>query len=297
MLAAFRSKSVAETEEVLLIDLIEYPYHRLFNVSYLPARQCRSAVDDRPVSVSKPVSRASPGYLPLCTRPWRSAIRLSRRSPYSCHVISSTPACRVALERRVGISEHFIRDMMHQIGEPKFLVPYRCLTYPVKSVQCFLLSPRTGRRRLFRISPWSSAFPPEPPPWHGSTPFCSAPSSVVRRCQTAQQRACKDYGHWPSLAVLPPCDLTAGTAELSRFSNIECKHMHRVSDSAGPDYDWLFIAVIHVAFPFLGRGRHPEGVISELIGWPMLPLSTLHVQPRDRPRMTRGRDGSAHPFT
>ncbi len=129
----------------------------------------------------------------------------------------------------------------------------------------------------------------------GNTPFCSAPSSVLRRCQTAQQRACKDCGHWPSLTV-PPCYFKAGAAELSRFSNIECKHMHRVSDSAGPNNDWLDSVAARSAFPSVVRGRRPGLVISEFNGWPMLPLSTLHVQPRDRPRMTQGHDGSAHPF-
>ena len=47
----------------------------------------------------------------------------------------------------------------------------------------------------------------------------AAPSSVLRRCQTARQRPCKDCGHRLSL-IFPPCDM-AGAAELSRFSNIE----------------------------------------------------------------------------
>ena len=69
------------------------------------------------------------------------------------------------------------------------------------------------------------------------TSYCSAPSSVLRRCQTARQRACKDCGHWPSLTV-PPI-VPAGAAELSRFSNIECPRMHRVFDSAGPNSNLL----------------------------------------------------------
>jgi len=89
---------------------------------------------------------------------------------------------------------------------------------------------------------------------------------------------------------------SAGTAELSRFSNIECPRMHRVSDSAGPDNDWLDNAVARNAFPVVVRGRRPGQVISEFNGWPALPLSTLHVRSHDRPRMTRGHDGSAHPF-
>jgi len=72
--------------------------------------------------------------------------------------------------------------------------------------------------------------------------------------------------------------------------------MHRFSDSAGLGYDWLDNAVARGAFPFVGLGRRPGWVISELNGWPARPLSTLHVRPRGRPRMTRGHDGSAHPF-
>jgi hypothetical protein len=128
----------------------------------------------------------------------------------------------------------------------------------------------------------------------GNTLSCSAPSSVLRRCQTAQQRACKACGHWPSLTV-PPI-IPAEAVELSRFSNIECPRMHRFSDSAGPGNDWLVNAVAHGAFPFVVRGRRPGQVISELNGWPAFPLSTLHVRSHGRPRMTRGHDGSAHPF-
>ena len=31
MLAAFRSESVAETEEVLFVDMVQYPHHRLLD--------------------------------------------------------------------------------------------------------------------------------------------------------------------------------------------------------------------------------------------------------------------------
>ena len=72
--------------------------------------------------------------------------------------------------------------------------------------------------------------------------------------------------------------------------------MLRVSDSAGPVSDWLYNAAVRGAFPTVGRGRRPEGVISELNGWPTLPLSTLHVRSHDRPRMTRGHNGAAPPF-
>jgi len=130
----------------------------------------------------------------------------------------------------------------------------------------------------------------------GIIPLCSAPSLVLRRCQTAQQRPCKDYGHRPSLTV-PPLN-SAEAAELSRFSNRERLRMLRVSDSAGPVNDSLPIAAARGAFPTVVRGRRPEGVISELNGWtvPRNAGSTLHVRSHDRPRMTRGHNGAAPPF-
>jgi len=92
------------------------------------------------------------------------------------------------------------------------------------------------------------------------------------------------------------CHVLRPVHGISRFSCIECPRMLRVSDSAGPVNDSLNNAAHCVAFPAVQRGRHPGGVISELNGWPTLPLSTLHVQPHGCPRMTRGHDGSATPF-
>ncbi len=126
-------------------------------------------------------------------------------------------------------------------------VPNRCLSYPVQSVQCFLLSLWTGRSRPARIPLGHRPFLRSLRRDMGITPLCSAPSSVLRRCQTARQRPCKDYGHGPSLTV-PPC-ITTGAAELSRFSIIERLRMLRVSDSAGPVSDWLYSAAARGAFP------------------------------------------------
>jgi hypothetical protein len=44
--------------------------------------------------------------------------------------------------------------------------------------------------------------------------------------------------------------------------------MLRVSDSAGPVGDSLYIATHRIAFPFVAQGRHPGTVISELNDWP-----------------------------
>jgi len=95
--------------------------------------------------------------------------------------------------------------------------------------------------------PWSPAFPPAPPPLVNH--YCSAPSSVICRCLTSQRRARQYYGHRPSLADPLTC-LSADTTEISRFSNIECPRMLRVSDSAGPVYVSLLFAVIPCCLPY-----------------------------------------------
>ena len=123
---------------------------------------------------------------------------------------------------------------------------FSLLTYPVESDQCFFLSLRTVRSRLFRSFPWSPAFPSVRPPLVNQ--FCSAPSLVLCRCLTSQQRTCQDYGHRPSLTD-PPVYLPTGTAEISRFSNIEFPRMLRVFDSAEPVYGSLRNAITPCCLP------------------------------------------------
>ena len=138
-----------------------------------------------------------------------------------------------------------------------YSVPARRFTYPVKSVQCFPLSPCTGRRRPCQNSPWSPAFPPEPPPRRGR------PRRIVRLLLRyyADVRLLGNV-HARIVATGLPLpsrrNLPAGTAELSRFSNIERKHMHRVSDSAGPGHDSpKSLVASRIAFPIVARGRRP----------------------------------------
>lgn len=105
-------------------------------------------------------------------------------------------------------------------------------------------------------SPWSPAFPPAPPPL--VTQFCSALSLVLRRCLTSQQRTRQDYGHRPSLTDPPTC-LPTGTAEISRFSNIECPRMLRFFDSAGPVRDFAApVAAIPCCLPCLTTRSAPR---------------------------------------
>jgi hypothetical protein len=101
------------------------------------------------------------------------------------------------------------------------------------------------------------------------TSYCSAPSTVLRRCQTAQWRACKDYGHGPSLTVL--LSVSAGDTELSRFSNIECPHMRRFFDSVRSNSGWLVLSLLVLPSPWMDKVGTPNVVISEFNSWPVLP--------------------------
>ena len=168
----------------------------------------------------------------------------------------------------------------------------RILSRPCNATSCLCVQFTDS---LYRPSPWSPAFPPQPPPRHGlhAALFGSFFGTMpVSDCSGACMQGLRPQA-FPRRSV--PTS-TPDASQLSRFSNIECPRMHRVSDSAGPDTDWLYSVFARVAFPIVRRGRRPGRVISELNGWPALPLSTLHVQPRDRPHMTRGHDGSAPPF-
>ena len=144
--------------------------------------------------------------------------------------------------------------MMHQTGKAKVLVPCCCLTYPVKSVQCFLLPLRTGRRRLFRI------------------PLGHQPSLQGLRLVVGSRRFVRPLlRYYANVRLLssafagiaafglprPSRHYLTETAETSRFSNIECPHMLRVSDSAGSNCHSLNNVSVRVAFPIFGQGRHP----------------------------------------
>ena len=92
------------------------------------------------------------------------------------------------------------------------------------------------------------------------------------------------------------CHMLRPVHGISRFSYIECPRMLRVFDSAGPMGDSLYNATPRVAFPIVAQGRHPGTVISELNGWPTLPLLTLRHAITGHRRIARGHDGSATPF-
>ncbi len=146
--------------------MAQYPHHRLLDYLVLKCGYADWSLTTVRLGYPYPLRRlcSEPATLyPIVEVLYPDIQSLTVLLP--CHIVY--PGCRVAFERIVSIPKHFFCDMVHEAGETKVPIPCRCFTYPVKSVQCLPLSLRTGRRRLSRISPWSSAFPPEPPPPHG----------------------------------------------------------------------------------------------------------------------------------
>ena len=86
-------------------------------------------------------------------------------------------------------------------------------------------------------------------------------------CPTSRKCTRRDFG----LDLLrPDClwDYTTAPSEISRFPLMKRMHMPQVSDSEELNKN-SYIALIHVAFPLAGQGRHSRTVISELNTAPM----------------------------
>ena len=104
MLAALRPESVAETEKVLFVDLVQYPYHRLLDDLVLQRGDAdRSLAAIRfgypyPLRGLRPVSAA---LYPLVEVQLSGLQSLTVLMP--CHLVYS--GCRVALERIVSSPE------------------------------------------------------------------------------------------------------------------------------------------------------------------------------------------------
>ncbi len=93
------------------------------------------------------------------------------------------------------------------------------------------------------------------------------------------------------------CHMLRPVYGISRFSCIESPRMLWVSDSARPVSVSLYNDIHRIAFPIVQQSRHPAEVISELNGWPTLPLLIrLWRTIAGHRRIARGHDGSATPF-
>ena len=105
------------------------------------------------------------------------------------------------------------------------------------------------------------------PIFSGLKALCSTASQVLLACPTSRKYTRRDFGlDLPR----PDClrDYTTAASELSRFPLMERMHMPQVSDSGEPNKN-SHTALVHIAFPVVGQGRHSRTVISELNTAPM----------------------------
>ena len=132
------------------------------------------------------------------------------------------------------------------------------------------------------------AFAPSTP--HSSR-ACSPTSSLLRKGLTSPARASSAWAQ-----RLPDADPTPTTRvaklETSRFPRGVCIDMPGSVTTPGCS-GTRDSAPMHVAFRRIRMRRHPRaGFFRGSMAGLSTPLSTLHVTPRDAPRMTRGQRGS-----
>ncbi len=143
-----------------------------------------------------------------------------------------------------------------------------------------------------RCSPWSTPFPPQPPPSTG--PLCSAGSQVLWRSQTSPGRTRPSCGlglHGPIWIVRPrhPGDLPVLVYVVSQRAR--GLRLRRTDEPLASS------AVHRVAFPLSGESRHPGTMIfrSSKPG-PLIPLSTLRPTPHDATARLEARMDALPPF-
>ena len=136
---------------------------------------------------------------------------------------------------------------------------------------------------------------PRPLAFAPSTPHssraCSPTSSLLRKGLTSPARASSAWAQ-----RLPDADPTPTTRvaklETSRFPRGVCIDMPGSVTTPGCS-GTRDSAPMHVAFRRIRMRRHPRaGFFRGSMAGLSTPLSTLHVTPRDAPRMTRGQRGS-----
>ena len=90
----------------------------------------------------------------------------------------------------------------------------------------------------------------------------------------------------------PPDDSAMGADGTSRFQRKEFPRLHRVFDSAGLEHDSRIAPCPMLPSAPINNVGVPEGLISELNGWPACTPVNASPAALRRPTMTRGRRGS-----
>ena len=118
--------------------------------------------------------------------------------------------------------------------------------------------------------PWVAPFSPRTPlPGYR---FCSSASPILWDHLTSHERACRLYRPRRFPAV-PTGHNPLEARGFSRFSRLECPRMLSVYDSAAPTHPSPFAVWAVLPSPGQNRIGTRKLVISELNGWPALPLA------------------------
>ena len=144
---------------------------------------------------------------------------------------------RRSLQRVVALPQSIDRQMMEQCGELLMRPSLRRLAHTTQSAGRGFPTLRPVRVGLCRVSPWSTGFPPQPPPPGspaGAGPSCSVASSVLPVVRLlAGVRVVVRLAPSPTGLPLLPTD----TDEVSRFSCRKFLGVRGVFDRAGPGAD------------------------------------------------------------
>jgi site-specific DNA recombinase len=169
VLVTTRPKAVAEALEVLLVNLVQDPHHRLLDNLVLQAGDAQRPLTA--VGFGYPTSLRGLGTIPAALDAIMQVRQpglqvLSIRGPR--HAVQ--PRHGVTLQRVVRLPQQVDRDVVQQSGEPQVLVPSCGLTYPAQPTrrEAPALCPACGR--LFRIplGHQPSLQPVRSPPGHAT---------------------------------------------------------------------------------------------------------------------------------
>ena len=137
-------------------------------------------------------------------------------------------------------------------------------------------------------SPWSTPFPPEPPPRIARHNWAGSP--VLRGGPTPRHRSCGTFG----CCLLPP-DWSAPRVQRVPRSPGSCACSFSACSGSSTTQGRPVARVCaagRVAFPLCPQGRRLKLVLRSSIPCPPMPLSTLPPPPHDGARKTQGQDDS-----
>jgi hypothetical protein len=128
MLAASRSKTIRETEEIFLINLVEDGNHRVPDDLIFQCSDSERTFRPSAFSIYTLLD-GSARYAPLCSRLCSSASRSSSPTAYSCQLTPSTPGAALRFRKSKAVRSKIDCEMVEQGGELHLLVFLCCFPH------------------------------------------------------------------------------------------------------------------------------------------------------------------------